>query len=265
MIKILNYGSCFAGSVAHCLSEIFRTRYDRISSVQHNRIDNFVKAYVEQSESPVLLADIDFKLKPSAQLVVDNQLSDVLLGKSLPYGLSRDKLLHPVGAVAEGVDLLLIDNFAELLFRSFKHVESNKRLYFHPDHIIGKMSEGFTLPSDRLSAETSITYYSDLLAWCRRSNPNALAIFLNFPIDMRSKSGLHDRILAFRTASQTLTRESGFGVVDLCWPVETDFKDPYHFTWKRYQQYAYIVEGLMRDLQDGSEFHGHGLDTREAI
>jgi hypothetical protein len=246
--RILNYGSCFSASVAHKLIQLY-PGYLRYSSVQHVRIDVFNDTYLRGKLNPVLKEDLSFSVKELAKSVIDNQCSDSILGRSLPYGADQGLMFHPVKAVEDGVDVVIFDNFPELLFRVYVNEVKNKSLYFHFDHLVNSEEKGgFDLHKDRISPIDSMCEYIEFFRWVKKFNPNAKAVFLNFPVDFCKKVALKPRMDDFQSASLALWNEEGFGVVNLQNLSVDEYTDPYHFVGDRYRQYAYLVEGILQSL-----------------
>lgn len=249
-LKIMTLGSCFAGSVANCLWRVSPETYQRVCSIQHTRVDQLVDAHIRCDVSPVRKAETGLVLKPAFENVLDNQCDDILFGRSLPYGMERSDLMHPRDAIESGVDVLLVDSFADLLFRVYRNPLTNQKIYFHKDQLISN-SGLFNDALDRLSPAAAIDGYLELFSAVRAHRPNACLIFLGFPVSDSKRVEIVSRTKEFQEAAQRFWDVPGAGVVDLInLPVDdlTLETDPYHFVWPRYLQYSFMVDGLVRVL-----------------
>ncbi len=247
-MKIFTFGSCFAASVADQLCRIFPANYERVSTVQHNRIDQFVGAYIHETSEPVFSMDIIVSPIPKVASVFANQYDDVGLGRSLPYGLQPDILTHPITTIKGGcVDLVLIDPFADILFRLNRILGTKKYMYFHPSQF-NSIETDYEPISTFLSPKGAAIGYVDLLNHIRKYSPDAKAVFMNFPMNLRGKQDLTERTYAFEDAVHSIERAHNLLSVDLfdiriC--DSNPIGDPYHFTSRRYRQYAYMIHGML--------------------
>jgi len=211
------------------------------------RIDQFTSSYLNKSTLPLLSTDFDLKPKPQHVSLIDNQLDDREIGRSLLYGLDRDNLGHPLDAInSKKVDLLLIDSFPELQFRISRHKETSKLIYFHPDHLT-QPAEGFETIPGWISPSEAIKEFSCLIDSMRKENPRLVSIFINFPANGRGRDDVTARAESIQEASNKLKQQNRCGVIDLIDIRKDEFEpknDPYHFNRSRYDQYAFMVHGL---------------------
>lgn len=132
-LRIMSVGSCFAAFTANCLSRVDLQGFRRVSSVQHTRIDQMLSYCVTQSVPLLKSTDTTCVPQETFKFVSDNQFSDRLFGRSLPYGMNPEDLSHSLVAMTSGVDILLIDNFADILFRIYRNPSSGQSVYGRTD------------------------------------------------------------------------------------------------------------------------------------
>ena len=242
-LKVMTFGSCFAAFVANCLWRL--SGMQRCCSVQHTRIDQF------NAGKPILRRETTFVPKAPFDAVLANQFDDEAFGKSLPYGLPPNTLLHPNTAIDAGVDVLIIDNFADVLFRISRNPATGQMLYAHSEHM--QVSDpNFSEPLTFIDPVAAISGYVALHNRIRERNPAAVSIFLNFPMNLKGKPKISARSEQFESASLSLWRTPGFGVIDLTTLELRDLNKPNdsnHFSKRRYLQYAYQVSGLIQMLR----------------
>lgn len=244
-LKIMTFGSCFAAFVANCLARL-SSDFQRCSSVQHTRIDQFLTG------KPVNSRDTRFVPKNQFASVLGNQFHDGELGKSLPYGLPPSALTHPQIAIDAGIDVLLIDNFADMLFRTLRNPKTGQMLYAHRDHMI-EMDGDFSQAMPLIDPHHAVAGYASLHHAVQARQPSAVSVFLNFPMNLKEKPLISERSEAFEVASMALWNVPGFGVVDLAPLCRRDLNvptDTNHFSKRRYLQYAFQVAGLIHLLRE---------------
>ncbi len=80
---VCSFGSCLSANVATNLSKIYSEWY-RISSVQHNRIDNFCDFYIDKKYTELKKTEMMFQLSTQYSYVhtIDNQSNVLGLGKA---------------------------------------------------------------------------------------------------------------------------------------------------------------------------------------
>jgi hypothetical protein len=247
---IVTFGSCLAANVANEL-EGFNRNFYRISSVQHNRIDQFIETYIQKNCPPLKESDMNLKVKTqySNVNVFRNQFEDVELGKSLPFKRDPNSFKHPIDAIKEGkLYLLIIDNYPDMFFKVYKHKEKGTKFFINKAYLVEEPST-MEFINEFLDPYKAVQMYINLIQYCKRFNPNLFTIFIHFPINLKNNSVLTKRENEFIDGINKIKKEENqffiipprnITVNDLSNPT-----DPYHFRDEVYKEYAKECEKLI--------------------
>lgn len=251
---IVTVGSCLAANVAHEIENL-KNNFLRISSVQHNRIDQFVEIYINQIYVPLKETDLNLKVKDqySNVNVFRNQFEDIELGKALPFNKDINSLQHPIKAIEErNISLLLIDNYPDMFFKVYKHKEKGSKFFINKAYLEEEPSE-MEFINSFLDPGTAIEMYDQLITYCKSFNENLITVFIHFPINLKNSTLLAQREQGFVKGVEWLKRKHNhifeispreITIDDLSNP-----KDPYHFKKNVYIEYAIQCEAMISRKQ----------------
>jgi len=172
---VCSFGSCLSANVATNLSKIYSEWY-RLSSVQHNRINQFCDIYINKKYPELKKTDLKFELSKQYSYVntIDNQLNDVGLGKALPKKEDKLPLINFFDAINFGkIDLFIFDNFAELLFKIYKHREFGTPMFINENYLTNKAVE-FQFVNKFIDDDKLYNSYYNVFDFLTRKNPLCL-------------------------------------------------------------------------------------------
>lgn len=247
---IMTIGSCLSANVAIQLSMI-NPYMCRISSVQHNRIDQFTTVYIEKKFSPLSMQDINFKLLPQYSHVnlLDNQIKKVGLGKALPNVLDKLPLIDPIEAMNSGkIKLCLVDDYAEIFFKIFYHREKNTPFFLNKHYIDGH-TDDFIFQNELLNPELALESYTKFCQTLIEKNHGIIIVFIPFPVNLKKSESVNKRAIEFEKIYSQLAKN-----IPNCYVLNrkrislSDLKkqtDIYHFHDKKYFSYAEEVLYLL--------------------
>ncbi|MFS7194301.1 hypothetical protein AB6866_10800 [Rahnella inusitata] len=243
MKLICSFGSCLSASVAEQLSKIFDD-WLRISSVQHNRIDQFDQIYIKKIHPALSQKDIDLTLLNEFNYVntIDNQLLDIGLGRALPKKDDKIPLNNIINCIESGkVNVFIFDNFAELLFKLYEHIELKTPMFINEKYLT-KKADRFKFNNSFISTECYIESYSSVFEYISIRNPDAKIIFLPFPTSLKNDKLLKVRNDLYLSAMDELSMK--FNNLYIHPEMEISEKDLlresdiYHFTNNCYYKIA---------------------------
>ncbi|MGL4844496.1 MAG: hypothetical protein ACRC2Y_07750 [Aeromonas veronii] len=194
MRLICSIGSCLSANVAYQMHKLIPNWY-RVSSVQHNRIDQLNSIYIERKYKPLGLSDIGFELSAEYKHVntVDNQIKGVGLGRSLPKKDDPLPLIDVLDCIDFGkIDIFIFDNFAELLFKLYRHRKLNTPMFINEHYLTGK-AELFVFENKFMSPIDVYESYSCVFKYISSKNPACKIVFIPFPIKLKSDEHLNVR------------------------------------------------------------------------
>lgn len=239
----MTVGSCLSIEVCKQLCLIDNS-FTRISSVQHNRIDQLVLTYLEKQYNPIFSGDHSFSVKPEYTFtnVLENQFFDLSFGKSL--AAENEVLMNFSESLNRKADLLIIDNFPDLYFKIYRNQEKNQLMFINKFYL-NNVPKGFEFINDFISVETAIEFYKKLFYSYLRNHPNGLIVFLPFPANLSPKYFFQDRSKdfakqinkAFSNYKQIYCLDTG----DVSSDDLSRKEDIHHFTQKKYMGYAQDV------------------------
>ncbi|MGL4600195.1 MAG: hypothetical protein ACRCVE_01555 [Plesiomonas sp.] len=243
MKLICTIGSCLSANVGYQLKNTM-SDWHRVSSVQHNRIDQFSSIYIERKTPEISLKDIDFELseKYSYVNVIDNQIRWVGLGLSLPKEDEKIPLMDIMNCINSGkVDVFIFDNFAELFFKVYRHIETSSLMFINEGYLT-KKTKKFNFINAFISEDEFKESYNAVFNYITKKNPQAKIVFIPFPTTQ-----ITNNILAERSRRQidcirqiSSTRKN---IIMLEEKLITDYDlkktdDKYHFTDLCYKTYS---------------------------
>jgi len=246
MKLVCSFGSCLSANVAHNLANIYSEWY-RISSVQHNRVDQFNEIYLTNKYPQLVKSDLKFELSDAFSYVntIDNQLNGVGLGKSLPRKEDRLPLINFFDAVNFGkIELFIFDNFAELLFKIYKHKTLGTPMFINEKYLTSKADE-FEFVNNFITSECLIESYDSVFTHLTLKNPKAKIAFIPFPINLKNDINLTKRSQDYYSLISNLKRKHKnlyvlpnieIKISDL-----VNENDIYHFNDKCYFNYSRSV------------------------
>ncbi|WP_079478050.1 hypothetical protein [Halobacillus salinus] len=247
--NILTVGSCLSATVADKLEQT--GRYYRKSSVQHNRIDQFMETYVYEQTPPLKEEDVNLSIKSEHARVnvFRNQFEDQELGKALPFKRDTDSFSHPISTINNGdLDLLILDNYADMFFKVYRHKEKLSKFFVNKGYL---NEEPVTLEfiNELLDPSKAVSMYEDLIHFCKKKNKELATIFINFPVNLKNKEILNERENSFRIELENIReKHDNFFIIEP-WEIEemdlSNPKDPYHFTAEKYKEYSLECESLL--------------------
>lgn len=247
--KVITFGSCLSAETANILEET--SSYYRLSSVQHNRIDQFMENYVYKTRVPLKAEDLHLKIKEqfSNVNVFRNQFEEVELGKALPFKRKTEDFMHPIRAIKEGIDVLIIDNYPDIFFKVYKHIEKNSKFFVNKAYL-EEEPETMQFINELLDPLAAAILYKDLIEFCKKYNENLITIFINFPTNLKQNKGLDNRSQKFIEEVENINGgKRNFSIIPP-WIIKEEElsnpKDPYHFTKGKYSEYAKICDEIIR-------------------
>ena len=205
MKLICSIGSCLSANVAYQMHKLIPNWY-RISSVQHNRIDQLNSIYIEQKYKPLGLSDIGFELSAEYKHVntVDNQIKGVGLGRALPKKDDPLPLIDILDCIDFGkIDLFIFDNFAELLFKLYRHKQLNTPMFINEHYLTGK-AELFEFENSFMNTSDIYDNYASTFKYISNKNPACKIVFIPFPVKLKCDDKLNKRFQEQLTALSEL-------------------------------------------------------------
>lgn len=208
-------------------------------AVYHNRIDRFVNTYIAKSAKEVQRADLDTlvfseKGRRRGNTMIRNQLEHSSLGLHGTPGQPGF-----LGALNGEVDLIILDNYVDLIARQF--ISPTGEAVFLTSSDLAD-SGVFELEKQRLPIEEALLHWRCLIDWLAVKQPGARLVFINFPFGQhRSKE----------MVSRTFHFEAGFGhgrvsTIPVL-PIRPDFiLTPSHFQQAQYAMYAGYIDYILR-------------------
>jgi len=255
-MKIMTVGSCLSVGVANSLKEM--GSYTRVSSVQHNRIDQFVDTLILKTLTQTTLKNNELILKSEYEHtnVIQNQVEDWGLGKSLPE--KGDTLLHPSKVILEGqVDLLIIDTFPDLYFKTYYAEDKKSRLFLNEVYF-ENIPDNYVFDTQLMPIQEIIKNYDLLMNFVTSNNPNVKCIIINFPVNLNPKEVLRGRAMELSNSTLSLiNKHENLFCIPLQGIYKSDLKnrnDIHHFTGKKYSEFALTVEGIISACKNNTEF-----------
>ncbi|PLS01500.1 hypothetical protein [Neobacillus cucumis] len=250
MKNIITFGSCLSATVANQL-EVMGDFY-RVSSVQHNRIDQFMENYVYKTSSPLKEEDMGLKVKENFQYVnvFRNQFDHLELGKALPFKREQNSLMHPINAINDGnIKLLLIDNYPDMFFKVYKHKTIGSKFFINKGYLEEEPSS-MEFVNKLLDPKEASELYNDLISYCESKNDNLITVFMHFPVNLKMNDAINKREKDFIASIEGLKeKHDQFFVIS---PKEITIedlsnpKDPYHYKDETYKKYALEIKELLR-------------------
>ncbi len=186
-MRVASFGSCLSRRIIDQL-ELINSNVEVVSCVMQLKITDFMNN--KKSLSKIDLYELAKKSSNSleVQLNILQQHKDI----AGVFRSANNSGLYPFKGVFEGsrqVDLVLIDNFPELVFRSSR--DKNKRRVFIPN--IAKDSSVALELLDYDPIEGMVNDYNQFLSKLRDSQPNAKIFILNFPVSLSKSSNIKNR------------------------------------------------------------------------
>jgi hypothetical protein len=257
MSNILTLGSCLSIEVAEALN-LLNPKYIRKSSVQHVRIDVFVDTYIEKILNPVYRNDIRFKFKKefSDVNVLDNQLYDACLGKSLPRIGERRSLQNPIDFInTSEIHIVIIDNFPDLMFKVFIDDVNKQKIFINKGYVDNLDSlEYLEFENDFLSFDKAKKAYHTFVKFIQSIFPDIKVFFIPFPVNLKENEALQQRAKKFLSIMQDVTEKFDntrlVPLKDLMLEDLANTNDIYHFSKKTYGVYGEEIYG---ELEVSSE------------
>ena len=240
----MTFGSCLSIGVAKSLKKI--GGWKRVSSVQHNRIDQFVGAYIQKVKRPVERGTLDIVIKDKYKFtnVLQNQILGWELGKALPE--KGDNLLTPMDAIKDGVDLVVFDNFPEIYFKTYSDEIGKEQLFLNQEYFM-EIPKRYRIDENLLDEVRIIDYYLELIKFIRIYNPKCYFVFINFPVNLNPKKSVRDRAKLIEVFLERLLEDvDGMYIIPAQGTYRTDLSkanDIHHFTDRRYMDYALTTKG----------------------
>ncbi|WP_058961882.1 hypothetical protein [Type-E symbiont of Plautia stali] len=246
MKLVSSFGSCLSANIAYNLTNIY-SEWCRISSVQHNRIDQFNEIYLTKKHPQLSISDLKFELSDTFSYVntIDNQLNGVGLGKALPRKEDKLPLINFFDAVNFGkIDLFIFDNFAELLFKVYKHKLLGTPMFINEKYLTSKASE-FEFINSFISGECLVDSYDSVFTYLTLKNPKTKIAFIPFPINLKNDINLTKRSHSYHSLISSLkSKHKNLYILPNIEIKESDLaneKDIYHFNDKCYFNYSRSV------------------------
>jgi hypothetical protein len=247
--KIITFGSCLSATVANQLEEM--GNYYRVSSVQHNRIDQFIENYIYKTTSPLQEEDLMLKVKEQFGYVnvFRNQFENSELGKALPFKREQSSLKHPIKARDEGnIDLLFIDNYPDMFFKVYKHNTKGSKFFINKGYLVEE-PQNMEFINYLLDPEEAFTYYDDLINYYESKSQNLVTVFIHFPVNLKLNNALNNREQSFIKIVDKLKEKHKSMVVIPPWEIKVENlsnpNDPYHFNDETYKKYALEIKSLL--------------------
>lgn len=240
---ICSFGSCLSANIAYQVKNIIPYWY-RVSSVQHNRIDQFNQIYIKKIYPELTLKDIDLKLDHKYHYVntIDNQIRGVGLGRSLPKTDDKIPLNDIIHCIESGkIDIFIFDNFAELLFKIYKHNTLGTPMFINEGYLVEK-TKLFEFINNFISIEDFKGSYENTISFITQKNPNCKIVLIPFPIINKGNPTLLERSKRqFEVMYELSKKYNNVYISDEVSIDEIDLSksdDPYHFTDACYLKYA---------------------------
>jgi hypothetical protein len=240
---ILTLGSCLSANIAIQMQEI-NCLFARISSVQHNRIDQFLSVHLHNEFPKLQKSDLNFELLPAYRgvNVIDNQIKGFGFGRSLPNKKDQLPLIDPVVAIdSSKIKICIFDDYSEIFFKIYKH-NTKQTPFFINEKYLDRKAENFTFQNELLSSEKAFESYRETCSWISKRNRNICFIFVPFPVNLKKSSFVDKRASEFDKTYEELSKK-----IPNCFIfpreeiTEADLSKPadvYHFNDKRYFNYA---------------------------
>lgn len=187
---------------------------------------------------------MNFELQDKFSYVntIDNQLKDVGLGKALPKKDDKIPLTNFLDCMSFGkIDLFIFDNFAELLFKLYRHKILHTPMFINEKYLTTKAND-FEFVNDFISNDSLSYCYRNIFKIITNLNPRCKIVFIPFPVNLKNDKNLNarsgkyfDSVVRLKEANKNLyiLPNSPISEVDLQTP-----NDIYHFTEACYINYA---------------------------
>ncbi|WP_019613771.1 hypothetical protein [Psychromonas ossibalaenae] len=243
-MRVASFGSCLSRRIIDEL-ELLNSEIEVISCTMQLKVSDFINT--NNTFNKIDLYELAKKSSnsPEVQLNVLQQHKDI----SGIFRTSKNPDLYPFKTVFEGekkVDLLLIDNFPELVFRS--SVDEDKRRVFIPN-----VAQGTDIKLDLLDydpLDKMVNVYNEFLSKLRRSQPNAKIFILNFPVVLSKSTNIRNRGGMFydTVISKLPLKELNIINLKINKPMAHQMKPNYsHFNNHYYRMFAYRILGYFND------------------
>jgi len=190
-MRIASFGSCLSRRIIDQL-EFLNPKIDVVSCVMQLKVIDFIK-----TDNVFSLNDLNFIAEKSTNSL--EARDNIIQQHRDVAGIFRNAnkpTLTPFKYVFEGneqVDVILIDNFPELVFRS--SVDKNKRRVFIPG-VVETNHELLDL-QDYDSLDDMVFSYNAFLSHLRKAQPEAKIFFLSFPVSLSNSNNVKERGITF--------------------------------------------------------------------
>jgi len=233
VLKVVTFGSCLSRYSINALR--VTRKVDLKGVVYHNRIDRFVKHYVYGNGEPEP-QDLFEKFiyhdsaKARVEIMLRNQYRKLGLGK---YTLKQDQPGF-FEALKQPLDLIVLDNFVDLVSKlAVSKTTGHASLFLNFKDILN-INELCDLEKDYLSVDRAIAYWHRFITFLRERQPNALIVFLHFPMQHHQSQSFRERAELFY---EKFKDERVLIIPNL--PVHrSQIESPSHFTPLQYSLYA---------------------------
>lgn len=164
----------------------------RISSVQHNRIDQFNQIYIKKIYPHLTREGIELELSAEYKYVnvIDNQIKGGGLGRSLPKKDDPLPLVDIFDCIESGkINLFIFDNFAELLFKLFRHKELKTPMFIN-ERYLTKKAILFDFENSFMNKKDVHENYLGVFKYITSKNPTCKITFIPFPVKLKGNDAL---------------------------------------------------------------------------
>ncbi|EOW9475837.1 hypothetical protein ACOCGX_002499 [Vibrio cholerae] len=240
--NIVTIGSCLSIKVADSLCDNFG--FKRVSSSQHYRVDVYVDTFLKGKFNQFLQSDCEFEYKEEFKYanILENQMFDVGFGKSLPSSSTHQLINHKVAIESGKIDVLIIDNFADIYFKVYENKERNFKLFLNKEYF-KKFDNDFIIENEFVKPENYQTSLRDFINYFRCYNPISEVIVINFPVNLNSNEKVRERAMQLFNVMKSI---SDIKIIDPIGIYKNDLSridDIHHFSNRKYSQYASLVYG----------------------
>jgi hypothetical protein len=247
-VNVLTFGSCLSIEIVDSLEKTYGSYFKRISSVQHFRIDQFVKTYITKELNPILSSHYDIQIKPEYRKAntFDNQFYDVGFGKAYQHK-STSRLTDPILAILNGcVDFLIIDNFPDVIFKTWFNESARQQIFINGAYLENKI-DGFIFNDAFINVPDALTWYEILISFYLRSCAHGKVIIIPFPFSHHHKEEVRTRAYTMRLSLESLVSEDVyiFNPNDVNEDYMKINKDPYHFNSQYYIDNAVRIASII--------------------
>jgi hypothetical protein len=247
-LKVLTFGSCLSRYSINALR--VTRKIDLKGVVYHNRIDRFVKHYVYgngEREPQDLVGKFKYSasVKARVEIMLKNQYRHLGLGK---YTLRKDQPGF-LEALNEPVDLIVLDNFVDLVSKLAVSKKTGNASLFLNFKDISNINELCDLEKNYLDIKQAIAYWHRFITFLREKQPDALIIFLNFPMQHHPSASFRQRGEEF----YNLFKDDRILVIPNLPVHSSQIESPSHFTPLQYSLYA----GLFNVALENRDFLEH--------